>query len=252
MGGEQRPGANLRMDSLHHRPRQRQAVVGGRAPPDLVQHQQAALGGGIQNHRRFGHLHHEGGPSPRQVVRRPDAREHPVRDRQQGAGRGHIRSSLSQDGDQRGLPQIRRLAPHVRPGDHGDELGCAVQKQIVGNEARGVPLGQLLDHRVASGRDAHFAQRRKARTRVAILRRNLRQRGGDVQFRNGRRRLANASGMAGRMDPQRAENLPLQRQDFILGVQHLALEFLQLRRGEALRPHQGLLALIIGRRQPQV
>ena len=48
------------------------------------------------------------------------------------------------------------------------------------------------------------------------------------------------------------EQLLLERQDLLLGVEHLALVVLQLRRGEALGVGQRLLALVVGRRQVQV
>ena len=52
--------------------------------------------------------------------------------------------------------------------------------------------------------------------------------------------------------PHVGEQLLLQREDLLLGVQHLALVVLQLRRGEALGVGQRLLALVVGRRQMQV
>ena len=53
-------------------------------------------------------------------------------------------------------------------------------------------LGQLLDHGMAAGHDAHLAVVGKLRARVAIFGGHLRQRGGDVQFGDGGGGGANA------------------------------------------------------------
>ncbi len=110
----------------------------------------------------------------------------------------------------------------------------------------------LLDHRMPAGRDAHLAIGRKRRPRVAVLRRHLGQRRRDIQFRDGRRRGFDPLRMARGQLPHFREDPLLQREDLLFGVQHLALVILQLRRGEALRVHQRLLALVIRRREMQI
>ena len=111
------------VDVLDHRPRQRQPIVRRGAAADLVQHDEAARRRRIENHGRFRHLHHESGAAARQVIRGADAREDAVDDRQAGRLGRHERPHLRQDRDQRGLPQIRGFAAHIRPGDDGDEIG---------------------------------------------------------------------------------------------------------------------------------
>ena len=170
---------------------------------------------------------------------------------ERGIGR-HERTHLRQDHDQRRLPQIGGFAAHVGPGDDGDQAGGGVEVEIVGDEAAGIVLRQALDHRMAAGHDAHFAVVGKARARVAILRGHLRQRRGHVQFGDGRRGGSDALRMRGGELAHFGEELLFERQDFLLGIQHLALVVLQLRRGEALGIDQRLLAFVIGGRQVHV
>ena len=78
--GEERLGAQPRVvvDVLDHRPGDRQAVVGAGAAPDLVQDQQAARRGVVQDVGRLDHLHHEGGLPGVDLVLRADAGEDAV------------------------------------------------------------------------------------------------------------------------------------------------------------------------------
>ena len=105
--GEQRLGANVLMDMLDHGPSQREPIIGGSAAADFVQHDEAARRGGVQDHRRFGHLHHERGPAARQIIGRADAREHAIDDRQQRAIR-RARTNPSAPGSQAAPPAASR------------------------------------------------------------------------------------------------------------------------------------------------
>ena len=169
VGGEQGLGATPGVNVLHHAPGQRETVVGGGAAADFVEHDEAAGGSGIQDDGRFGHLHHEGGAAARQVIGRADAGEDAVEDWQAGRVGGNEGAGLGQDGDQRGLPQVRALAAHVGAGDDGDEVGGIVEVEIVGDEASGFLFGEALDHGMASGEDAHLAGTREAWALVAVL-----------------------------------------------------------------------------------
>ena len=66
-------------------------------------------------------------------------------------------------------------------------------------------LGQLLDHGMAAGHDAHLAGIGKRRPRVAILGRHLRQRAGDIQLRDRGGGRADARRMLGGELAQLAE-----------------------------------------------
>ncbi len=63
VGGEERFGAQFRMvvDIFDDGPGNGQPVIGAGPAPDLVQHQQAATGGMVEDVGRLDHLDHEGG-----------------------------------------------------------------------------------------------------------------------------------------------------------------------------------------------
>ena len=108
---------------------------------------------------------------------------------------------------------------------------------------------QFFDHGMPAGGDPHLAVGGETRARIAVLRRHLRQRGGDIQFRDRRRRGANSLRMIGRFLADFGEDALLDFENLLFRREHLALVFLQLRRGEALGVHQRLFALVIGRRE---
>ena len=112
---------------LGDRPRDAQAVEGRRAAADLVEHDQAARRGGVQDVRRLLHLDHERRLAARDVVGRADAREDAIDERQLRLARRHERSDLRHDAEQRGLPQVGRLAAHVRAGQDDELAGRAVR-----------------------------------------------------------------------------------------------------------------------------
>ena len=105
---------------------------------------------------------------------------------------------------------------------------------------------QPFDHGMAAAGDVHFAGVAKLRARIAVLGRHLGERGGDIQLRDRGRRGANALRLLRRLLPDFGEDALLDFEDLLFGGQNLALVFLQLRRGEALRVDQGLLAFVIG------
>src|SRR5580698_2212445 len=87
------------------------------------------------------------------------------------------------------------------------------------------------------------------RAAIAILGRHIPQRGGDIQLRHRRGRRADALRLRRGALAYAGEQLPFEREDLVFGVEHLTFVVLQLRRSEALGVGQGLLALVIGRRQ---
>ena len=134
---------------LDHRPGDRESVEGGGAAAHLVQNDQAPGRGRVQDDGRLGHLHHEGGPAPGQVVGGPDSGEDPVHDGQLGLLSRNEGAHLGHDREERRLAEIGGLAPHVGPGDDEDLIGALIQIEVVGNEpAGGQLLGQTLDDRV--------------------------------------------------------------------------------------------------------
>ena len=89
VGGEEHLGAAPALvQLLGHRPRDREAVEGGGAAPDLVQENQAARGGVVQDAGRLHHLHQERALPARHVVLRAHAREDAVHQPEPGRAGG--------------------------------------------------------------------------------------------------------------------------------------------------------------------
>ena len=135
--GEERLGARVGVNVFDRRPGDRQPVIGRGAAADLVEQDQRARRRRVEDGRRLRHLDHESRAAARQVVGGADAGEDAVHQPEPRRTCGTKRSHLRHQHDQRGLPQIGRLAAHVRPGDQQDGMRRAVQIKIVGHEAVG-------------------------------------------------------------------------------------------------------------------
>src|SRR5579883_2824701 len=81
---------------------------------------------------------------------------------------------------------------------------------------------------------------------IAVLRGRLGERRGNVQLGNRGGGGADSLRLRGGPLPHLREQLFFEGQDFLFGVQHLALVILELGRGEALGVGQRLLALVVG------
>ncbi len=141
-----RPQARVAMDIFDDRPCQRQSIVGTGSPPDLVEHQQAAFGGVMQDVGRLHHLDHERRLPGVDHVLRADAGEDAINN---ANGRRRSRdetADLRHQHNERRLPQVSRLAAHVRAGDHPHALAL-----LEHNVVRHVPvvrLHEMLHHRM--------------------------------------------------------------------------------------------------------
>ena len=117
---DERAAVRRVVEVLDERPRDREAVEGGRAAAHLVQDDQAPRRRAAQDRRRLEHLHHERRLPAGEVIGGADAREDAVEDRDLRLRRRHERARLREQDRRRDLPQVRRLAAHVRPGDDED------------------------------------------------------------------------------------------------------------------------------------
>ena len=87
-------------------------------PRPISSRMTSARGAGlVQDRRGLDHLDHEGRAAARQVVGGADPAEQLVDDADLRRRRRHEGAHLRQHRDQRVLPQVGRLAGHVRPGD---------------------------------------------------------------------------------------------------------------------------------------
>ena len=124
-----RPGARVRRQVLGDRPREAQPVERRRAAADFVEDDQAARRRAVQDVGRLLHLDHERRLAARDVVGRADAREDAIDDRQLGAARRHERPGLRHQAEERRLPQVGRLAAHVRAGED-DRAGASSPSSV--------------------------------------------------------------------------------------------------------------------------
>src|SRR5208283_1448939 len=197
VGCEKGPRASRRVavQVLDHRPGDAQAVIRRRPAPYLVQDDQRAVGGVVQDVGRLVHLHHEGRVAARKVVAGPDTREYPVHEPDPARRGGDPRANLGHEGDQGDLPDVGRLARHVGPRYQGDLGVAARERGVVGDEglgAAGAGLARpeaLLDHRVAPLADLERVALVDLRPAVAPFAGDPRPSRDDVDFRQGVGRL---------------------------------------------------------------
>ena len=97
VGGEERARADAAVDVLERGPGEREAVEGGGAAAHLVEQDEGAAGGGVEDGGGLGHLDHEGGAAARDVVAGADAGVDAVDEAEAHAGR-RGRSSPSAPG----------------------------------------------------------------------------------------------------------------------------------------------------------
>ena len=121
MRGEERAAAILGIvQVLDHRPGDGEAVEGRGAAADLVEDDERARAGLVQDRGGLDHLHHEGGAAAREIVGGADAGEERVDHADMRGFRRHEGARLRQDGDQRVLAEEGRLAGHVGAGEEPD------------------------------------------------------------------------------------------------------------------------------------
>jgi len=155
--GEEGARAFVRVavEVLDYRPRNREAVVGGGAAADLVEDDEGAVGGVVEDVGGLVHLDHEGGVATGEVVAGADAGEDAVHEADAAAFGGGPAADLGEEGDERDLADVGGLAGHVGAGDEGDLGVGGGEGGVVGDEGLGAAGGgggaeHLLDDGVAA------------------------------------------------------------------------------------------------------
>ncbi len=134
------------MDVFDDRPGDGDAVVGAGAAADLVEDEQAAVGGMVEDVGGLEHLDHEGGLPGVDLVLGADAGEDAVDNADAGRSGGDIAADLGHEDDEGDLAQVGALAAHVGAGDDAHAL-AGFEGNIVGDEA--LAAEGVLDDRVA-------------------------------------------------------------------------------------------------------
>ena len=154
-------------------PRDAQAIESRRAAADLVEHHETPGGRVVQDVGRLLHLDHERRVTAGDVVRRTDAREDAIDERNlRRAGRNE-RTGLRHDGEQRRLPQIRRFPAHVRAGQDHQLRGRAVEADVVRHKRLAGSRGAALDDGMSSVADDEFGAIMDLRLDVVVRGRRL-------------------------------------------------------------------------------
>ena len=251
VGGEERLGAQggVVVDVLDHRPGDGDAVVGAGAAADLVQDEQAAGGGVVQDVGGLDHLDHEGGLPGVDLVLGADAGEDAVDEADAGGGGGDEAAHLRHQDDQGDLAQVGGLAGHVGAGDDAHAL-AGLEGDVVGHEA--LAAEGVLDHRVAAVLDVEHVVRQDLGADVAAQGSGLGEGGQDIQLGQAAGGAQQAGGGGAQALAHLAEQAQLDLVDALLGVEHQRLVFLHLGGDVALGVDQGLLADVVGGRQPGV
>ena len=117
VGREQGVGADGPRQMDGRGPGQREPVIGAGAAADLIHEHQAVRGRVVEDSRRFGHLHHEGGAAAGQIIGRADAGKDAVNRPDNGLFGRHITADVGEYDDQCRLPHIGRFAAHIRAGN---------------------------------------------------------------------------------------------------------------------------------------
>src|SRR5512142_2744034 len=120
------------MNVFDHSPSDREPVVGGCTATDLIQDEERARGGVMQNVCGFDHLHHEGGLPRVDLILGANAGEDAIYQpnlRRIGRDEG---ADLRHENDQRGLAQISALPTHIGSSDDAYDLAF-FEDDIVGD-----------------------------------------------------------------------------------------------------------------------
>ena len=242
--------ADAVMQILDHRPRQAHAVVGAGPPPYLVEDDQAAVGRVVQNVGDLLHLHQECAAPCGNVVGGADSGEDTVDEPDARGGGGDKRPNVRQQGDERRLAQVGRLAGHVRAGDDQHSPLGPRHEQVVGH----VPLAaqHTLDDRVPAGADVQHRFVGDLRPCVTACRGDLRQGGQDVDVGDGVGRAQQRPGVGSHAVPDIAKKRVFKLGDALFGPQDRRFALFHRFSNEPLCTDQRLLADVVSGHPVQI
>ena len=239
---EERSGLDPVGDIFGDGPGQADSVEGARSPPHLVEYDQAAVGGVVQDIGGLVHLDHEGRLSPGQVVARADPGEEPVDDADLGLLSRDEAAGLGQQGQESHLADVGGLAGHVWPGDDHDVV-LVIEVDRVGDEGFGRRYS--LDYRMTPLLDQQPGSVVHHGPDVAALRRQGGEGDEHVEFGESLGSLLQQRYLVRDLIPQGGEDLVFEIDGPLPGVENFVLVFLELGSDVAFAVLQGLLADVV-------
>ena len=254
MGGEQgfRTHLGIRRQVLGDGPRDTQAIEGGGATANLVEHDEAPPRRRVQDVGCLLHLDHERRVAPRDVVRRPDAGVNSVYQWNLGLARGHERAGLRHQADEGGLPQVGRLAAHVGSGQHDELAARAVEVDVVRHERLAGGARPSFDHGMAAVGYSQLFAVVHVGLDVVIDGGVFGERRQDIERGQRARRCLDSRRFCGHRTDKCFEELELAFKNPLVSAEHFFFVFFQRRRDETLAAGDGLLAQVVGRDGVQV
>ena len=123
VGGEEGAAADVLVEVFDDGPGEREAVVGAGAAADLVEDDEAARGGGVEDAGGLGHLDHERALAAGELVAGADAGEDAIGDADGGAAGRDEAAHLGHERQQRDLADVGAFAGHVGAGDEEEGGG---------------------------------------------------------------------------------------------------------------------------------
>ena len=175
MGGEQGPAADVVVQVLGDRPGERDAVERARAPADLVEDDQAARRGVVEDVGRLGHLDHERALAPAQLVGRADAGEEAVDDADPGPLGRDEAADLGQDAI-RATWRMYVLLPAMFGPVMSRIVAAVAARAACRSGTKSPGRHQDVEHRMPAGLDLQDGLGDDLGPAVALPRRQLGQR----------------------------------------------------------------------------
>ena len=196
------------------------------------------------------HLDHEGRLPARDVVGGADARVNAIDDTDLRFARGDERSGLGQQAQQGHLPQVGRLAAHVRASENHELVRRAVQPHVIRHERA---ARQPFDHGMAEVDGDEFVTVIHKRLRVVAERRGLGESGQHIERRHGLRGIEQSCRFCRHALPKGLEELELTFDEYVRPHRaRFVFVVLEGRGHEALAAGNRLLAVIVIRHRMQV
>ena len=218
----------------------RHTVKGRGSTADLIQNQQAAVGGIFQDLGHFIHLYHKGRSTGKQVIGGAHTGKDPIANTDMGLIGRHKAADLRQNGNQCHLPHKGGFTGHIGTCNHINAVIAAVHMRIVGDKQ--AVLQHALHHGMATGNDMQTVTVIHSRHHIMILSGSLCQGAQGIQLGNCMRSCLDPAYLPCDHFTHLSKQLILQRRQTVTGREYFSLQLFQFRGDIPLTSGKGLLA----------